>query len=144
MLSQSSGVSANADCLTVFQDLKLRKKYKYIIFILNKEKTEIIVEKTSTSTDYDDFIADLPENECRWGVYDLEFQKEDGGQRNKIIFYQWYVVFNLKTKGYFLLAHRSHQVCLFFQIVCALFFSLFLFSNVCCDNDASRLFVIAG
>ncbi|KAH9997931.1 actin-depolymerizing factor homology domain-containing protein, partial [Russula vinacea] len=76
-------------CLTVFQDLKLRKKYKYIIFILNKEKTEIIVEKTSTSTDYDDFIADLPENECRWGVYDLEFQKEDGGQRNKIIFYQW-------------------------------------------------------
>ena len=94
MLSQSSGVSANAECLTVFQDLKLRKKYKYIIFILNKEKTEIIVEKTSTSTDYDDFIADLPENECRWGVYDLEFQKEDGGQRNKIIFYQWYVVFN--------------------------------------------------
>ena len=52
------------------------------------------MEKTSTSTDYDDFIADLPENECRWGVYDLEFQKEDGGQRNKIIFYQWYVVFN--------------------------------------------------
>ncbi|KAF8478103.1 actin depolymerizing factor, partial [Russula ochroleuca] len=85
----SSGVSVNPDCLDVFQELKLKKTSKYIIFILNKEKTEIIVEKKSTSKDYDDFIADLPENECRWGVYDLEFEKEEGGRRNKIVFYQW-------------------------------------------------------
>jgi hypothetical protein len=82
----------------VFQELKLKKTSKYIIFILNKEKTEIIVEKKSTSKDYDDFIADLPENECRWGVYDLEFEKEEGGRRNKIVFYQWYVIFNPKKK----------------------------------------------
>jgi hypothetical protein len=77
--------------LTVFQELKLGKKHKYIIFNMNKDKTEIVKEKTSTSADYDAFIADLPENECRWAVYDLEFEKEEGGKRNKIIFLSWYV-----------------------------------------------------
>ena len=148
MLSQSSGVSVNDVCLTTFQDLKLKKKYTYITFVLNKEKTEIIVDKTSTSKDYEDFLADLPENECRWGVYDFEFQKEEGGQRNKIVFYHWYVVFNPNNKSLpARTPHRSHQVFIFIFIFfksCARstigsFFSLFLFSNVCCDNDASRL-----
>lgn len=76
----------------MFQELKLGKKHKYIIFKINNEKTEIIVEKPSTSTDYDDFIADLPEDACRWAVYDLEFEKEEGGRRNKIVFYSWYVL----------------------------------------------------
>jgi hypothetical protein len=76
----------------VFQELKLRKKHKYIIFGLSPDKTEIVKVKTGTSTDYDEFLADLPENECRWAIYDFEFQKEDGGQRNKIIFYHWYVL----------------------------------------------------
>jgi cofilin len=49
------------------------------------------VGKTSTSSDYDEFLADLPEDGCRWAVYDLEFEKEEGGLRQKIIFYHWYV-----------------------------------------------------
>ena len=69
-----------------YQDLKLGKKYKYIIFNLNKENTEIIVEKSSDSTDYDDFVGDLPESECRYAVYDFEFEKEGAGKRKKIVF----------------------------------------------------------
>ncbi|KAJ6585260.1 actin depolymerizing factor, partial [Mycena capillaripes] len=86
---QSSGVAVNPDCLEAFSQLKLKKTAKYIIFTLNKDTTEIVVEKTSQSTKYEDFIADLPEFECRWAIYDLEFEKEDGGKRNKIIFVSW-------------------------------------------------------
>jgi hypothetical protein len=89
---QSSGVAVNPECLDLYQELKLRKKHKYIIFGLNKDKTEIVNLKTETSTDYDVFLADLPEDQCRWAVYDLEFEKEGGGQRNKIVFYQWYIL----------------------------------------------------
>jgi len=81
----------NDDCLALFQELKLKKKYKYIIFGLNEGKTEIIPLKNSTSVDYEEFLVDLPEKECRWAVYDFEFEKEDAGKRNKIIFYQWCV-----------------------------------------------------
>jgi len=54
-------------------------------------KTEIIPVKESQSSDYDKFLEDLPETECCWAVYDLEFQNDEGSLRKKIIFLQWYV-----------------------------------------------------
>ncbi|MFE7585594.1 actin-binding ADF family protein [Streptomyces gardneri] len=85
----ASGVGVNDACMQEYQLLKLKKAHKYVVFNLNKDHTEIIVEKTSTSTDYDDFIADLPETECRWAVYDFEFEKEGAGKRNKLTFVSW-------------------------------------------------------
>ena len=69
--------------------MKLGKRHKYIIFNLNKDFTEIVVEKSSSSTDYDEFMLDLPEDQCRWAVYDLEFEKEGAGKRNKLVFISW-------------------------------------------------------
>lgn len=55
--------------------------------------TEIVVdtavEKTPESADYETFLANLPEDECRWAVYDFEFEKEGAGKRNKLIFLSW-------------------------------------------------------
>ncbi|KAF9565082.1 actin depolymerizing factor [Agrocybe pediades] len=91
----SSGIQLNSSCQVTYQDLKLRKKYKYIVFNMNKDAehikdaTEIVVEKTSTETDYEKFIADFPEDSCRFAIYDFEFEKEGAGKRNKIIFLAW-------------------------------------------------------
>ncbi|EIN12860.1 hypothetical protein PUNSTDRAFT_111233 [Punctularia strigosozonata HHB-11173 SS5] len=85
----ASGVGVNPDCLSAFQQLKLGKKIKYLIFSLSPDNTEIIVSKTSDSKDYDDFLADLPETECRYAVYDFEYEKEGAGKRNKICFFTW-------------------------------------------------------
>ena len=83
----------NPQCLSAYQELKLGKKSKYIIFGLSSDNTEIVVLKTSNSHEYDDFLADLPENECRWAVYDFEFEKEGGaGKRNKLTFFSWCVL----------------------------------------------------
>ncbi|KAF8628666.1 hypothetical protein AX15_003796 [Amanita polypyramis BW_CC] len=88
-LDEASGVGVDSICLETYQHLKLGKKIKYIIFSLNKTNTEITVEKTSESKEYDDFLGDLPETECRWAVYDLEFEKEGAGKRNKLVFVSW-------------------------------------------------------
>jgi cofilin len=85
----ASGVSVNQECLEKYQELKLGKKHKYVLFNLNKSVTEIVVEKCSSSVEYEDFLADLPETECRWAVYDFQFEKEDGGKRNKLVFLSW-------------------------------------------------------
>ncbi|KAH9936568.1 uncharacterized protein B0H18DRAFT_974452 [Fomitopsis serialis] len=85
--ASQSGVAVNPECLETYQTLKLGKKIKYIIYTLNKDHTEIVVEKQSESPDYDEFIADLPEAEPRWAVYDFEFEKEGAGKRNKITFF---------------------------------------------------------
>lgn len=79
----------NPECLQTFQSLKLGKKHKYIIYTLNSSNTEIVVNKAAEpGASYDDFLADLPETECRWAVYDFDYEK-DGGKRNKITFYAW-------------------------------------------------------
>ncbi|KAF9650979.1 hypothetical protein BDM02DRAFT_3184916 [Thelephora ganbajun] len=85
---KASGVGLDDKCLVDYQGLKLGHKYKYIIYGLNPTNTEIVVVKTSEASDYEDFIGDLPENECRWAVYDFEYER-DGGKRNKLIFFSW-------------------------------------------------------
>lgn len=85
-----SGVAVADESLAAFNDLKLGKKYKFIIFALNAEKTKIVVEETSTDVEYDAFLEKLPENECKYAVYDFEYEIGGGeGKRNKIVFYTW-------------------------------------------------------
>ncbi|CAE6458281.1 unnamed protein product [Rhizoctonia solani] len=90
----SSGVAVNPDCVQAYQQLKMpeqkqsKDKGKYIIFKLSDDMKQIIVEKTSSDTNYDSFTKDLPETEPRWAVYDVEFEK-DGGKRNKLTFISW-------------------------------------------------------
>ncbi|KAK6361740.1 cofilin [Orbilia blumenaviensis] len=85
-----SGVAVAADCVTTFEELKLRKSSRYIIYKLNDAKTQIVVDKSSAGTDYDDFLADLPETDCRWAVYDFAYSLSEGeGERNKIVFISW-------------------------------------------------------
>ncbi|KZT67260.1 hypothetical protein DAEQUDRAFT_729295 [Daedalea quercina L-15889] len=86
-MASQSGVGVNPKCLEAYQSLKLGKKIKYIIFGLSPDNTEIIVVKESQSPNYEDFLADLPEAEPRWAVYDFEYEKE--GKRNKITFVSW-------------------------------------------------------
>jgi cofilin len=67
----------------------LRKKYKYIVFNLNKDSTEIVIDGTGNEG-YEDFLDKaLPVDECRWAIYDFEYEKEGAGRRNKIIFLSW-------------------------------------------------------
>ena len=76
--------------MTAFSDLKLGKKYKFIIFKINEAKTDIVVDETSTSQDYDEFLSKLPENDCKYAIYDFEYELGGGeGKRSKIIFYTW-------------------------------------------------------
>ena len=53
-------------------------------------KTQIVVEQTSTEQEYDAFLEKLPENECRYAVYDFEYDIGGGeGKRSKIVFFTW-------------------------------------------------------
>lgn len=76
--------------MTAFNDLKLGKKYKFVLFGLNDNKTEIIVKDTSSEEEYDAFLEKLPENDCLYAVYDFEYEiGGNEGKRSKIVFYTW-------------------------------------------------------
>ncbi|KAF9987674.1 cofilin [Mortierella antarctica] len=83
----SSGATVSDSCLEAFNKLKLEHKYKYIVFKVSDDNKEIIVEKTSDSGDYEAFLKDLPNDDCRFAVYDFELEIE--GNRWRDLFYSW-------------------------------------------------------
>jgi len=58
-----------------------------VIFKVSDDNKEIVVEKTSDDSDYEAFLKDLPKDDCRYAVYDFEYEKE--GKRSRILFYSW-------------------------------------------------------
>ncbi|KEP54042.1 cofilin/tropomyosin-type actin-binding protein [Rhizoctonia solani 123E] len=86
--SQASGVTVNPQCVSDYQDLKIKKTSKFITFKLSDDMKEIVVDKISADEDYEAFLKALPPAEPRWAVYDVAFEK-DGGKRNKLAFFSW-------------------------------------------------------
>jgi len=96
-----SGVSVTPDCIQAFNDLKLGKSTKWIIYKISDDWKEIQVEETSTDPDYSKFrekllnakSTDKKGNEVmggRYAVFDVEYDLEGNeGKRSKITFISW-------------------------------------------------------
>jgi hypothetical protein len=95
--------------LECFQDLKLKKKYKYILYKLDDDYKSIIIEKTVEEASYDDFVSDLTSSGPRYAVYDFDYEKPGEGQRSKIAFYSWYVFIFILSSVIFLLCESSES-----------------------------------
>ena len=89
----ASGVTVDDRCLQVFQELKLKKAFSYIVYKLSDDYTTIEVEKLAEADEdvtYDDFVDNLPESDCRYAIYDMHYQKSaQEGMRSKICFFSW-------------------------------------------------------
>eukprot|EP00474_Spongospora_subterranea_P008333 CRZ08791.1 hypothetical protein [Spongospora subterranea] len=86
----SAGLKTEEECMTLFNELKLRKKYKYIVYAILDNA--IIVESKldgEAPFKYADFVALLSHaNSPRFAVLDYCFE-EEGVQRSKIVFIFW-------------------------------------------------------
>jgi len=98
-MSSSSGVKVPSECTNAFQELKLGKKIKYIIYKLSDDKSQIVVHKTFPGENdepltgeelHEKFIAELQDNGCCYAAYDFEYSLgESEGKRSKIFFVSW-------------------------------------------------------
>ncbi|KAG6523311.1 hypothetical protein ZIOFF_013167 [Zingiber officinale] len=86
----SSGMGVADDCKNIFLELQRKKTHRYVIFKIDEKRKEVIVEKVGAATEsYDEFMASLPENDCRYAVYDFDFVTEENCQKSKIFFIAW-------------------------------------------------------
>eukprot|EP01120_Amphizonella_sp_Union-15-10_P017553 TRINITY_DN9783_c0_g2_i2.p1 TRINITY_DN9783_c0_g2~~TRINITY_DN9783_c0_g2_i2.p1 ORF type:complete len:142 (-),score=16.44 TRINITY_DN9783_c0_g2_i2:16-441(-) len=84
-----TSVTVNNACLTEFSDFKL-KKYRYLFFKISDDRHEIVLDKIGDSSrTYDDFLADLPDNEPRYVVYNFEYDAGYDGTNSKVLFFSW-------------------------------------------------------
>jgi cofilin len=96
-----SGVSVAPECISKFNELKLGKDIKWIIYKISDDWKEIVVEETSTDADFNTFREKLLNAKSkdrrgkegiggRYAVFDVEYDLESGeGKRSKITFISW-------------------------------------------------------
>ena len=85
----ASGVAVNDEVVETYQSIKMGHSYKFVIYKLNDDLTEIVVQEKAEKAEYSDFIGKLPEKECRYAVFDFDYKLADGSQRDKILFIVW-------------------------------------------------------
>jgi len=98
-----SGVSVDDKCVQMWELLKQRK-IKACNFRLTKDMKKIEIEEGSViernprdqpkPDHFEQWTSKLPENECRYSIYDIEIGIDLGagmntGSRNKLVFIVW-------------------------------------------------------
>lgn len=64
--------------------------HRYIIFKIEEKSKQVVVDKTGGPAEsYNDFTASLPENDCRYAVFDFDFVTSENCQKSKIFFISW-------------------------------------------------------
>lgn len=88
----ATGVVVDDEVASTFQGFKLQStgfKLRYYIYEIVDKKTIKIEKSGDRSKTYEDFCADLPDNDCRYGLIDLEFKSDDGRPTSKLVFITW-------------------------------------------------------
>lgn len=88
----SFGISVfflNSILLQAFQDMKLKRKSRYIIFKIGEEQIDVEKLGARTAT-FEDLKKDLPYTDSRYVVFDQEFTTHDGRQTSKLWFISWF------------------------------------------------------
>ncbi|XP_078429372.1 actin-depolymerizing factor 7-like [Wolffia australiana] len=90
MANAASGMAVNDDCKLKFQELKAKRTYRFIVFKIDEKQKQVVVEKLGEpALTYEDFTASLPENECRFAIYDYDFVTQENCQKSRIFFIAW-------------------------------------------------------
>ncbi|ONK61929.1 uncharacterized protein A4U43_C08F35020 [Asparagus officinalis] len=90
MANAASGMAVNDECKLKFLELKAKRTYRFIVFKIDEKLKQVMVEKVGEPVaTYEDFTAALPDDECRYAVYDFDFVTEENCQKSKIFFIAW-------------------------------------------------------
>lgn len=89
----NTGINVADDLISQFNDFKLGRispKPKYLIYHIAGD--EVVVEHVGADegdNSFAAFVALLPENDCRFAVYDMAFETNDGRPANKLVLVAW-------------------------------------------------------
>lgn len=89
----ASGVTVQDKVVTEYNNIKLGRQYQCIVMKLTKDDKEIELEKTipANACTFEEFVSQLPKDDCRYAVYDFHFDTPNAGQRQQLILILWYI-----------------------------------------------------
>lgn len=82
----SSGLTICDSITNAFREINDRKA-RFLVAKINEDSTICHLEtKGERDATFEDFAKAIPHDEPRYGVFDLEFQSDDGRTVNKMVF----------------------------------------------------------
>ncbi|CAH8834719.1 unnamed protein product [Trichobilharzia szidati] len=95
----ASGIKCHPSCVVAFNDLKMNKRHRYILFHIHEKEEIRILRQADRDATYSDFLNDLIEamksGEGRYAVYDYEYPNKG----TALFFIVWTPTSsNIKTK----------------------------------------------
>ena len=83
----ATGVAVADNIGPEFEDMKLhRSKLKWILYEI---VDGMVVTHSNGTGPFEEFQAQLPPDDCRYGVVDVKFDSRDGRPQNKLAFISW-------------------------------------------------------
>ncbi|KAK4745024.1 hypothetical protein SAY87_011336 [Trapa incisa] len=88
--SQGTGLQLTDECKSSFMDMKWKKVHRYILFKIDEKSRQVTVDKVGGPGEgYDNLAASLPNDDCRYAVFDFDFVTNDNCRKSKIFFIAW-------------------------------------------------------
>ena len=85
----SSGVKVADSCVEIYNEIKMKKSKKFVLFKIENKKEIVIDSEGDASKTFEDFKAALPEDQPRYGLVDIHYQTDDGRDQSKLTFVMW-------------------------------------------------------
>ncbi len=84
----STGVSVSDASIAEFNEFKKASNAtRYMTMKI--ENGQIVTERTSEDKSFDEFLGNLPADECRYAVYKMDFTTNDGRSNTKLVQISW-------------------------------------------------------
>uniref|UniRef100_I1LJ13 ADF-H domain-containing protein n=1 Tax=Glycine max TaxID=3847 RepID=I1LJ13_SOYBN len=75
------------ECKNSFMEMKWKKVHRYIVFKIDEKSRLVTVDKVGgPGESYGDLAASLPDDDCRYAVFDFDFVTVDNCRKSKIFF----------------------------------------------------------
>ncbi|MEW5304117.1 MAG: hypothetical protein WDW38_003475 [Sanguina aurantia] len=86
-----SGISISDQCVDIYNMIKTKSAYKWVSYKVNEAGNEVIIDQLGARDSmYEDFVSTLPDNLCRYAIFDYAYCNADTKQTvQKLVFIYW-------------------------------------------------------
>uniref|UniRef100_M8B2M5 Actin-depolymerizing factor 5 n=1 Tax=Aegilops tauschii TaxID=37682 RepID=M8B2M5_AEGTA len=86
----TEGMNIKEECKRWFTEMKWKKVHRFVVYKIDERTRAVLVDKVGGPGEgYEELVAALPGDDCRYAVFDFDFVSVDNCQKSKIFFIAW-------------------------------------------------------
>ncbi|CAL4913511.1 unnamed protein product [Urochloa decumbens] len=86
----TEGMNVKEECQRWFMEMKWKKVHRFVVYKIDERSRAVLVDKVGGPGEgYEELVAALPGDDCRYAVFDFDFVSVDNCQKSKIFFIAW-------------------------------------------------------